>query len=233
MKTLSVLAILSLLSAPLLFAQDTPASPETEPTVPAETAPSAPAPEAATEIETPTATEPTPAPAPEAPAPAPEPAAPALTQQAERAVEQAQQAITEFAESLDRNVQVQEFSAGLLKPIYSLAEQMESSWFYWGAFALMATGVVSYALQLILGKLVVLTRRGFSVTEILSDLVGLAISLVGLVLTTQAATQNSEFTRSAFSVLSAAAVGLLCGIILYLWGQAQEVAAAKGRHAKK
>ncbi len=154
-----------------------------------------------------------------------------LGRQAERVVEQAQQRIGEMTENLDRSSQAQEVSAGLLKPIYQLAEYMESGWFHWVAFALMLTGVVSFALQLILGKLVVLTKRSFSVTEILSDLQGLAISLVGLVLTTQAATQNSEFTQSAVSVLSAAVTGLVLGIVFYAWGQAQEVAAARGRRA--
>ena len=101
--------------------------------------------------------------------------------------------------------------------------------FHWVAFALMATGVVSYALQLVLGKLVVLTKMGFSPAEILSDAHGLVVSLVGLVLTTQAAAENSTFTQSPFAVLSASAVGLVVGFIFYRWGQSQEVQAAIAR----
>ena len=93
----------------------------------------------------------------------------------------------------------------------------------------MATGVVSFALQLVLGKLLVLARRGFSLSEILSDALGLAISSIGLVLTTQAATENSSFTESAFSVLSASAVGVVAGFVFYLWGQRQELQALEAR----
>jgi hypothetical protein len=93
----------------------------------------------------------------------------------------------------------------------------------------MVTGVVSFALQLTLGKLVVLSRMSLSPAEILSDALGLVVSLIGLVLTTQAATENSEFTASAFAVLSAAAAGVILGFIFYLWGQRQELQAVKGR----
>ena len=98
------------------------------------------------------------------------------------------------------------------------------------AFGLTVTGVVSFALQLVLGKLVVLTRRGFSITEILSDLLGLVVSLVGLIFTTQAAAENSSFTASAFAVLSSTAVGAVAGIFFYLWGQRQELDAVAGRN---
>ena len=64
---------------------------------------------------------------------------------------------------------------------------------------------------------------------ILSDALGLAVSLIGLVLTTQAATENSNFTKSAFAVLSSAGVGVVAGIVFYWWGQRQELQAAEGR----
>ena len=95
----------------------------------------------------------------------------------------------------------------------------------------VTTGVVSFALQLVLAKLIVLSKLGLSLTEILSDALGFAISVVGLVLTTQAATENSRFTASPFAVLSATAAGVVVGFIFYLWGQSQEVQAAKGRSA--
>ena len=101
--------------------------------------------------------------------------------------------------------------------------------FHWIAFAVMVTGVVSFALQLTLGKLVVLAKSGFSPAEILSDVLGLVVSLVGLVLTTQAATENSSFTKSSAAVLSATAVGAIAGLIFYLWGQRQELQAVEGR----
>ena len=93
----------------------------------------------------------------------------------------------------------------------------------------MVTGVVSFALQLVMGKLVVLSKFSLSPTEILSDALGLVVSLIGLVLTTQAATENSSFTSSAFAVFSATAVGALLGIVFYLWGQRQELLAVEGR----
>ena len=93
----------------------------------------------------------------------------------------------------------------------------------------MVAGVVSFALQLTLGKLMVLARLGFSPAEILSDGLGLAVSLVGLVLTTQAAAENSSFTSSATAVISAAAVGATMGFVFYVWGQRQELQAVEGR----
>ena len=65
--------------------------------------------------------------------------------------------------------------------------------------------------------------------EILTDGLGLVVSLVGLVLTTQAATENSSFTSSASAVLSAAAVGAIAGFVFYLRGQRQELQAVEGR----
>ena len=133
------------------------------------------------------------------------------------------------AEAVDRSDQAQEVSAGILTPIYQLAEAFAFPAFYWLAFAVMVTGVVSFALQLTLGKLVVLTRAGFSPSEILSDGLGLLVSLVGLVLTTQAATENSSFTNSAAAVLSATILGAMAGGVFYWWGQKQELQAVAGR----
>ena len=120
-------------------------------------------------------------------------------------------------------------AAGILQPIYAVAETLAFPAFHWVAFALMASGVVSYSLQLVLGKLIVLSRMGFSFKEIASDAVGLAISIFGLVLTTQAAAENSTFTQSPFAVISATVVGFIIGVILYFWGQSQELQAAAGR----
>jgi len=155
-----------------------------------------------------------------------------VEQSVDKMVEGAQGAVTGIAEEVDRSEKAQEISAGILKPIYVLAEYLSFPAVHWIAFAIMVTGVVSYALQLVLAKLVVLTHFGFSISEILSDALGLVISLVGLVLTTQAAAENSSFTRSPAAVISAALVGILAGIVFYLWGQAREVEAVKGRRAQ-
>jgi hypothetical protein len=165
------------------------------------------------------------------PAPAATSTAPAkdLSTQANDALESAKKQTDELARKVDESADAKKYSAGILEPIYGMAEYMSFSYFHWVAFMLMVSGVVSYALQLVLGKFVVLLHSGFSLGEIISDAQGLLISLVGLFLTTQAATENSSFTSSPFSVLSAAGVGAVVGFILYLWGQAQEVQAAKGR----
>jgi len=143
--------------------------------------------------------------------------------------EGAKQQVQEIAEKVNKNEQAQEVSAGILKQIYLLAERMESPMFHWVAFGLMVTGVVSFALQLVLGKLFVLAKMSMSLTEILSDAMGLAVSLVGLVLTTQAAAQNSTFTTSPAAVLSATAAGTVLGFLFFRWGTSQELAAADGR----
>lgn len=152
-----------------------------------------------------------------------------VKENAEQAAEVAKKKVEEIAKEVDQSPQAKEISAGILQPIYTLAEQLSFPFFHWLAFAVMATGVVSYALQLVLGKLVVLTKMGFSPAEILLDAHGLVISLVGLVLTTQAAAENSTFTQSPFAVISAAAVGVIVGFIFYRWGQAQEIQAARAR----
>ena len=134
-----------------------------------------------------------------------------------------------IAKKVDEDPRAKKTAAGILQPIYVVAKTLSFPAFHWLAFALMAAGVFSYALQLVLGKLVVLMRLGFSLKEIASDAVGLAISVVGLVLTTQAAAENSSFTQSPTAVISATVVGGILGIVLYFWGQSQELEAAAGR----
>lgn len=154
---------------------------------------------------------------------------PGLSSSAEEIVSNARQKADELARRLDESPQARDVSAGILQPIYQLAEAMAFPQFHWVAFTLMAAGTVSYALQLVLGKLVVLTRMSLSIRAILADMLGLAVSLIGLVLTTQAAAENSTFTGSPASVLSATAAGILLGFIFYRWGQTEEVQAALGR----
>ncbi len=153
----------------------------------------------------------------------------AVRNSAEGLISEAQQKTEEIAEKLDKSEQAQEVTAGILQPIYVLAEAMAFPSFHWVAFTFMTAGVISFALQLVLGKLVVLTKMSLNLKEILSDMLGLIISLIGLVLTTQAAAENSTFTDSPAAVLSAAAVGALIGLVFYWWGQAEEVQAALGR----
>ena len=135
--------------------------------------------------------------------------------------------VSEVADQVNRDERAHELRAGILKPIYLLAEKLEGRPFHWLAFALMATGVVNFGLQLVLGKLVMLSRMKISLIEILSDGAAFAACLIGLVLATQAAAQNSKFTENSFSVLSATAVGAFFGLIFYWRGQSQEILAAK------
>lgn len=153
----------------------------------------------------------------------------AAKEKAEQVLSDTRQTAESIAQDVDQSQTAKEVSAGLLKPIYALAELLSFPAFHWLAFALMAAGVVGFGLQLVLAKLVVLTKMSFSLREILSDALGLAISLAGLVLTTQAAAENSTFTQSPALVLSAAAAGLLVGFIHYRWGQTTELQAAAGR----
>ncbi len=148
---------------------------------------------------------------------------------AEQTLDHARETADAMSKSIDTNPQAQEVSAGILMPIYQLAEAFSFPAFHWLAFATMVAGAVSFALQLTLGKLVVLSRLSFSLSEVLSDALGLVVSLIGLVLTTQAATENSDFTKSAAAVLSATAAGAVVGFVFYLWGQKQELLAAAGR----
>ena len=150
-----------------------------------------------------------------------------LDDTANRVASDTREKVDEIAEKVDKSEKAQEYSAGLLNSIYKLAEFLSFSAFHWAAFALMVAGVVSFALQLVLTKLILLMKMSFSITEVLSDGLGLAISLVGLVLTTQAAAENSSFTQSPAAVLSAAIAGAIAGFIFYIWGQGTEFQASK------
>lgn len=154
-----------------------------------------------------------------------------VTRQARDLAADTKNKVDEIADTLDQSQTVQDASAGVLKPIYMLAESLSFPAFYWVTFALMTAGCISFAFQLVLGKVVVLANGSMNIREILSDSVGLIICLAGLVLTTQAATENSTFAQSPSSVLSSAAAGVVLGLFLYRWGQAEEVDAARGRKA--
>jgi uncharacterized membrane protein len=131
--------------------------------------------------------------------------------------------VGETAQMIENSEQAKQATANLLSWIYQLAELLSFDGFYWLAFALMVAGVVSWSGQVVLAKLVVGTTGNFDIKETISDIVVLAISLFGLVLTTQAAVENSTFTQSTVAVLSSAGVGVVLGVILYFWGQALEL----------
>ena len=137
--------------------------------------------------------------------------------------------VGKIARTVDQDQRAKEVSAGILTFIYKFAEQLSFPAFHWVAFAIMVAGVVSYTFQLVLGKLALLFRGSLNLAEILSDAMALVISAVGLVLTTQAAAENSTFTQSPAAVLSATAAGAIVGLIFYRWGQRQELEAAIGR----
>ena len=148
-------------------------------------------------------------------------------------VDDAKKHLAKVAETVDSSPQAQKASTSILEPLYQATERIAFPAFYWVAFSLMSAGIVSHAFQLVLGKLVVLTKGSINIREILSDGVGLLISAIGLVLTTQAATDHSTFADSPSNVLSAAGVGVLAGLVLYRWNQAEEVDAARGRKKQK
>ena len=144
-----------------------------------------------------------------------------------------QEKVSEIGDAIDQNETAQEVSKSILDPIYQLSEFLAFSAFYWVAFALMVAGVVSYAGQLVLSKFFLLFKFSLNFKEILGDLLGLVVALVGLVLTTQAATENSTFTQSPFAVISAALVGAIVGFVFYLWGQSTEFSAVAGERAEQ
>ena len=136
--------------------------------------------------------------------------------------------VRDIGKTLNESETVQEVSAGILQPIYQAAEWIGFPAFYWIAFAVMVAGVISFAGQLVFAKFFLLFCGRLNIREIAADTLGLAISAIGLILTTQAATQNSEFTRSPAAVVSAAVVGGLAGLVFYWWGQREEFDAARG-----
>jgi ABC-type multidrug transport system fused ATPase/permease subunit len=153
-----------------------------------------------------------------------------LQDKAEDLKDQANEKLDEVKKSVDESEGAKDAAESILNPIYKLVESFgKFSSFYWVAFALMSAGVVSYAFQLILGKLFMLAKGRFSFAEVLSDALGLVISVVGLGLATQAATENSTFTNSAFAVLSSAIVGLIVGIIMFVWGVRLESRASRAK----
>ncbi len=142
--------------------------------------------------------------------------------------------LDDVKDAVDADPQAQEATDHILTPIKEFGNKAAAlPGFYWVAFAMMAAGLVSYLLQLVLGKLIMLTRFHFSLTEILSDGLGLAISAIGLVLLTQAANLEGRFIDKPSLVLSAAGVGAFFGLIFYFRGQTQELREARALAASR
>ena len=66
-----------------------------------------------------------------------------LEEQAQSTLESARERADAVVEAVDANTPAQEVSAGILKPIYRLAEAFSFSAFHWLAFSVMVAGVVS------------------------------------------------------------------------------------------
>ncbi len=66
-----------------------------------------------------------------------------VKEQAERIVAGTRDKVEEIAKEVKESEKAQEVSAGILKPVYSLAEYFSFPAFHWIAFALMVAGVVS------------------------------------------------------------------------------------------
>ena len=152
-----------------------------------------------------------------------------VKEQTAAAADQIKERAAEIGKTLDQSDTAQDVSAGILDFIYKGAEYVgQYPAFYWTAFTLMAAGVVSFLLQIVFTKFFLLFKLHINIKEMLSDILGLAISSIGIILTTQAAAQNSTFTQSPSAVISATAVGVVVGFVFYIWGQRQEFQAAKG-----
>jgi hypothetical protein len=142
--------------------------------------------------------------------------------------------INDATSKLDTNEDAQLATDNILAGIKTFGDKVVAiPGFYWIAFAMMTAGLVSYLLQLVLGKLIMLARFHFSVTEILSDGLGLLISAIGLMLLTQAATAEGLVIDRPSFVLTAAGVGAFFGLIFYFRGQTQELREARALAASR
>ena len=92
-----------------------------------------------------------------------------MLQELTKSTESIQEKVDDVADKVNQDERAQAAAAGILKPIYQLAERFSFSSFHWIAFALMATGVVAFALQLVIGKLLLIFRMELDLGEILSD----------------------------------------------------------------
>ena len=70
-----------------------------------------------------------------------------VTDRAETIVNDTRERVDEIAERVDQSERAKEISAGILQPIYQLAEYLSFPAVHWVAFAIMTTGVISFALH--------------------------------------------------------------------------------------
>ena len=137
----------------------------------------------------------------------------------------AKEKATAFAESEEGK----QASATVLEWIQS-AESLYTPWMNW---ALVAVGIalfVSHAGQLLLGKLWALIRgKGFSFCEFCNDFLVAAFAGLSLPVVLLIPTGSGAFISNPLQVLSAAAVGMILGVILYTHGMNQEMQAAQER----
>ena len=153
----------------------------------------------------------------------------AAKDEARPAVGDAVKKIDEVVEQVDQSEQAQNVKSNILAPIYSLAERFSFPAFHWLAFAVMVTGVVSFALQLVMGKLVVLSRFSLSPTEILSDVLGLAGKSHRFGAHDPGRDGKLQLhLERVFRALGHRG-GRDTGIVFYVWGQRQELQAVEGR----
>ncbi len=93
------------------------------------------------------------------PAAASQDTAETIRQEGDKVLNETKASVEKIAEKVDQDPRAKEASAGLLTFIYRVAEKLSFPAFHWAAFALMVAGVVSYAFQLVLGKLALLLRE--------------------------------------------------------------------------
>lgn len=177
------------------------------------------------------ASEPTPAPASEPPevsagsekpheAAAPEP------------LQESEGQLRKLARSADTLPAVQNTYTSIILLIDFLGEFASFPAFPGTVFVLMVAGIVNYAFQLTLTKLVVLMKGGFNLREIAADMTGLLTSLGGLILTAQSPLFADNFLRSPSMVVAMTGSGVALGLLLYRWAQKQEVHATQGERAR-
>ncbi len=150
-----------------------------------------------------------------------------LTTAAGDKAEELTEAAKAKAEEFEQSERAKKASAAVLEWVQS-AEQLYRPWINW---CLIAVGIglfISHAGQLILGKLWALVRgKGFNFFECVNDFLVAAFAGLSLPVVLLIPTGHGAFISSPIMVLSAAAVGMILGVILYTHGMKQEMLAAQ------
>jgi hypothetical protein len=140
-------------------------------------------------------------------------------------------AIDRFARQFDDIPIVRNTSEKILSLTTQLDEFLQIPMFHQIVYSLGIAGAVSFTFQLLLTKLLVLLKGGFSIREIISDLTGLVFSLSVVVLTLRGGGRGIEFARHPGMLVGLTILGILFGLVHYRWAQQQEILAARGQHA--